>query len=145
VRGRLATNPLWRKALARWQARANGVRARGNQEIVYRLFDFRAIGVRPSLGRAAPPVTMAARDNLPFLAQISGCKRSRQQRRLVRAIDRQDDTRRMPSISSCAGPNRWSIVRLLALKRGRSDGNYCPPRPGKAGILEERMPACART
>jgi CBS domain-containing protein len=71
----MATNPLWRKALARWQAQVNGwVRARGNQEIMLTdiFFDFRAISGPHELAAALRRhVTMAARDNLPFLAQIS--------------------------------------------------------------------------
>lgn len=71
----MATNPLWRKPLARWHAQVTSwVRARGNQEIMFTdiFFDFRAISGPPELAAALRRhVTMAARDNLPFLAQIS--------------------------------------------------------------------------
>jgi signal-transduction protein with cAMP-binding, CBS, and nucleotidyltransferase domain len=42
----MATNPLWRKALAQWQSQVTGwVHSRGNQEIMFTdiFFDFRAI------------------------------------------------------------------------------------------------------
>jgi CBS domain-containing protein len=71
----MATNPLWRKSLAQWQAQVTGwVRSRGNQDIMFTdiFFDFRAISGPPELAAALRRhVTTAARDNLPFLAQIS--------------------------------------------------------------------------
>jgi len=71
----MATNPLWRKTLAQWESQVTGwVRARGSQEIMFTdmFFDFRAISGPAELAAALRRhVTMAARDNLPFLAQIS--------------------------------------------------------------------------
>jgi len=75
----MATNPLWRKRLAQWQAQVTGwVRSRGNQEIMFTdiFFDFRAISGPPELAAALRRhVTTTARDNLPFLAQISWLQR----------------------------------------------------------------------
>lgn len=71
----MATNPLWRKTLAQWQAQVTGwMRARDNQAIMFTdiFFDFRAISGPPELaGALRRLVTDAARDNLPFLAQMS--------------------------------------------------------------------------
>ena len=70
----MATNPLWRKTLEQWQAQVTGwARSRSNQAIMFTdiFFDFRAISGPPGLAAALRRhVTEAARNNLPFLAQM---------------------------------------------------------------------------
>jgi CBS domain-containing protein len=120
----MATNPLWRKALARWQVQVNGwVRARGNQEIMFTdiFFDFRAISGPPELAAALRRhVTMAARDNLPFLAQISWLQKDH-----VSSVDlfgqliARDDAEKDAIDLKLRGTKPLvEIVRLLALKNG---------------------------
>jgi CBS domain-containing protein len=120
----MATNPLWRKALAQWQAQVTGwVRARGNQEIMFTdiFFDFKAICGSPELATALRRhVTIAARDNLPFLAQISWLQH-----------DRTSSVDLFGQLIAKDGPEKDAIdlklrgtkplveiVRLLALKNG---------------------------
>jgi CBS domain-containing protein len=120
----MATNPLWRKPLAQWQAQVNRwVRARGNQEIMFTdiFFDFRSISGPPELAAALRRhVTAAARDNLPFLAQISWLQH-----------DRTSSVDLFGHLIAKDGPEQDAIdlklrgtkplveiVRLLALKNG---------------------------
>ena len=120
----MATNPLWRKTLAHWQAQVTGwVHARGNQDIMFTdiFFDFRAIAGVPDLASALRRhVTAAARDNLPFLAQISWLQH-----------DRSSNIDLFGQLIAKDGPDNDSIdlklrgtkpvvesVRLLALKNG---------------------------
>jgi CBS domain-containing protein len=120
----MATNPLWRKPLAQWQAQVTAwVRARGNQEIMFTdiFFDFRAISGPPELAAALRRhVTAAARDNLPFLAQISWLQH-----------DRAGSVDLFGQLIAKDGPGKDAIdlklrgtkplveiVRLLALKNG---------------------------
>jgi CBS domain-containing protein len=122
--GVMATNPLWRKPLAQWQAQVTGwVRARGNQEIMFTdiFFDFRAISGAPDLAAGLRRhVTAAARDNLPFLAQISWLQH-----------DRAGSVDLFGQLIAKDGPEKNAIdlklrgtkplveiVRLLALKNG---------------------------
>ena len=120
----MATNPLWRKTLSEWQAQVTGwVRMRGNQDIMFTdiFFDFRAIAGPPDLAAALRRhVTAAARDNLPFLAQISWLQH-----------DRASNIDLFGQLIAKDGPGSDSIdlklrgakplveiVRLLALKNG---------------------------
>ena len=120
----MATNPLWRKTLSEWQAQVTGwVRMRGNQDIMFTdiFFDFRAIAGPPDLPAALRRhVTAAARDNLPFLAQISWLQH-----------DRASNIDLFGQLIAKDGPGSDSIdlklrgtkplveiVRLLALKNG---------------------------
>jgi signal-transduction protein with cAMP-binding, CBS, and nucleotidyltransferase domain len=120
----MATNPLWRKTLAEWQAQLAGwVRSRGNQDVMFTdiFFDFRAVAGPPHLAAALRGhVTAAARDNLPFLAQISWLQH-----------DRGSNIDLFGQLVAKDGPEGDSIdlklrgtkplveiVRLLALKNG---------------------------
>jgi signal-transduction protein with cAMP-binding, CBS, and nucleotidyltransferase domain len=120
----MATNPLWRKTLAEWQAQVTvWVRSRGNQDIMFTdiFFDFRAIAGPTDLAAALRRhVTAAARDNLPFLAQISWLQH-----------DRASNMDLFGQLIAKDGPESDSIdlklrgtkplveiVRLLALKNG---------------------------
>jgi signal-transduction protein with cAMP-binding, CBS, and nucleotidyltransferase domain len=120
----MATNPLWRTTLMQWQAQVTGwVRSRGNQDIMFAdiFFDFRTIGGAPELAAALRRhVTASARDNLPFLAQISWLQR-----------DRASSVDLFGQLVANDGPNKDAIdlklrgtkplveiVRLLALKNG---------------------------
>jgi signal-transduction protein with cAMP-binding, CBS, and nucleotidyltransferase domain len=120
----MATNPLWRKALAQWQAQVTGwVRSRGNQEIMFTdiFFDFRAVDGSAELAAALRRhVTVAARDNVPFLAQISWLQHER-----ASSVDL------FGQLLAKDGPEKDAIdlklrgtkplvevVRLLALKNG---------------------------
>ena len=120
----MATNPLWRKTLAEWQAQVTvWVRSRGNQDIMFTdiFFDFRAIAGPPDLAAALRRhVTAAARDNLPFLAQISWLQHDRASNiDLFGQLIAKDG----PEIDSIDLKLRGTkplveIVRLLALKNG---------------------------
>jgi CBS domain-containing protein len=120
----MATNPLWRKALARWQAQVNGwVRARGNQEIMFTdiFFDFRAFSGPPELAAALRRhVTMAARDNLPFLAQISWLQKDRASSvdLFGQLIARDGPENDAIDLKLRGTKPLVEIVRLLALKNG---------------------------
>jgi CBS domain-containing protein len=120
----MATNPLWRKTLAHWQAQVNGwVRTRGNQEIMFTdiFFDFRAISGSPELAAALRRhVTMAARDNLPFLAQISWLQRDQASSvDLFGQLIATDDVEKDAIDLKLRGTKPLvEIVRLLALKNG---------------------------
>jgi signal-transduction protein with cAMP-binding, CBS, and nucleotidyltransferase domain len=141
----MATNPLWRKPLAQWQTQMTGwMRARGNQEIMFTdiFFDFRAISGPPELAAVLRRhVTAAARDNLPFLAQISWLQH-----------DRASSVDLFGQLIATDGPDadgldlklRGSkplveIVRLLALKNG-VEATGTPARLAalvEAGVLAE--------
>jgi signal-transduction protein with cAMP-binding, CBS, and nucleotidyltransferase domain len=120
----MATNPLWRKTLAQWQAQVAGwVNARGNQEIMFTdiFFDFRApFGSLDLAAALRRHVTAAAQDNLPFLAQISWLQHER-----ASSVDLfgQLIARDGPDESAIDLKLRGTkplveIVRLLALKHG---------------------------
>jgi CBS domain-containing protein len=120
----MATNPLWRKTLAQWQAQVTGwVRARGNQEIMFTdiFFDFRAIFGPPDLATALRRhVTAAARDNLPFLAQISWLQHDRASSvdlfgQLIAKDGPEEDA---IDVKLRGTKPLVEIVRLLALKNG---------------------------
>jgi signal-transduction protein with cAMP-binding, CBS, and nucleotidyltransferase domain len=141
----MATNPLWRKPLAQWQTQMTGwMRARGNQEIMFTdiFFDFRAISGPAELAAVLRRhVTAAARDNLPFLAQISWLQH-----------DRTSSVDLFGQLIATDGPDadgldlklRGSkplveIVRLLALKNG-VEATGTPARLAalvEAGVLAE--------
>jgi CBS domain-containing protein len=120
----MATNPLWRKALAQWQAQVNAwVHARGNQEIMFTdiFFDFRAIAGPPELAAALRRhVTMAARDNLPFLAQISWLQKNHASSvDLFGQLIARDGAEKDAIDLKLRGTKPLvEIVRLLALKNG---------------------------
>jgi signal-transduction protein with cAMP-binding, CBS, and nucleotidyltransferase domain len=120
----MATNPLWRKALAQWQAQVNGwVRARGNQEIMFTdiFFDFRAFSGSPELAAALRRhVTMAARDNLPFLAQISWLQKDHASSVdwFGQLIAREGAEKDAIDLKLRGTKPLVEIVRLLALKNG---------------------------
>jgi len=120
----MATNPLWRKPLAHWQAQVNGwVRARGNQEIMFTdiFFDFRAIFGSPELATALRRhVTTAARDNLPFLAQISWLQHDRTSSvdLFGQLIAKDGPEKDAIDIKLRGTKPLVEIVRLLALKNG---------------------------
>jgi CBS domain-containing protein len=120
----MATNPAWRKTLAQWQAQVAGwVRSRGNQEIMFTdiFFDFRAIAGPPELASALRRyVTAAARDNLPFLAQISWLQHDR-----ASSVDffghlvaRDGPEKDAIDLKLRGTKPLVEIVRLLALKNG---------------------------
>jgi CBS domain-containing protein len=120
----MATNLLWRKTLSHWQAQVNAwVRARGNQEIMFTdiFFDFRAISGRPELAAALRRhVTMAARDNLPFLAQISWLQKDHASSidlfgQLIARDGAEEDA---IDLKLRGTKPLVEIVRLLALKNG---------------------------
>jgi len=120
----MATNPLWRKPLAHWQAQVNGwLRARGNQEIMFTdiFFDFRAISGPPELAVALRRhVTMAARDNLPFLAQISWLQKDHAGSvdLFGQLIARDGAEKDAIDLKLRGSKPLVEIVRLLALKNG---------------------------
>jgi CBS domain-containing protein len=120
----MATNPLWRKTLAQWQAQVSGwVQARGNQEIMFTdiFFDFRSIWGPPELAAALRRhVTAAARDNLPFLAQISWLQHSYASSiDLFGQVIAQDGPEKDAIDLKLRGTKPLvEIVRLLALKSG---------------------------
>ena len=120
----MATNPLWRKPLAQWQAQVNGwVRARGNQEIMFTdiFFDFRAISGSPELAAALRRhVTSAARDNLPFLAQISWLQKDHAGSvdLFGQLITRDGIERDAIDLKLRGSKPLVEIVRLLALEHG---------------------------
>jgi CBS domain-containing protein len=122
--GVMASNPLWRKALAQWQAQVNGwVRARGNQEIMFTdiFFDFRSIWGPPELAAALRRyVTKAARDNLPFLGQISWLQKDHLSSvDLFGQLVARDGTEKNAIDLKLRGTKPLvEIVRLLALKNG---------------------------
>jgi signal-transduction protein with cAMP-binding, CBS, and nucleotidyltransferase domain len=120
----MATNPLWRKPLAQWQAQVTGwVRGRGNQQIMFTdiFFDFRVIFGSPELATALRRhVTTSARDNLPFLAQISWLQHD-----LASSVDlfgqliaKDGLERDAIDLKLRATKPLVEIVRLLALKNG---------------------------
>jgi signal-transduction protein with cAMP-binding, CBS, and nucleotidyltransferase domain len=120
----MATNPLWRKTLTQWQAQVTGwVRSRGNQEIMFTdiFFDFRAISGSPELAPALRRhVTAAARDNLPFLAQISWLQHDRTSSvdLFGRLIAKDGPDKDAIDLKLRATKPLVEIVRLLALKNG---------------------------
>jgi CBS domain-containing protein len=120
----MATNPLWRKALAQWQAQVTGwVRARGNQEIMFTdiFFDFKAICGSPELATALRRhVTIAARDNLPFLAQISWLQHDRTSSvdLFGQLIAKDGPEKNAIDLKLRGSKPLVEIVRLLALKNG---------------------------
>src|SRR6516165_4746336 len=120
----MATNPLWRKTLTQWQAQVTGwVRSRGNQEIMFTdiFFDFRAISGSPELGPALRRhVTAAARDNLPFLAQISWLQHDRTSSvdLFGQLIAKDGPDKDAIDLKLRATKPLVEIVRLLALKNG---------------------------
>lgn len=120
----MATNPLWRKPLAQWHAQVTGwVRARGNQEIMFTdiFFDFRAISGPPELAAALRRhVTMAARDNLPFLAQISWLQKDHASSvdLFGQLIARDGAEKDAIGLKLRGTKPLVEIVRLLALKNG---------------------------
>jgi CBS domain-containing protein len=141
----MATNPLWRQALAQWQAQVTGwVHSRGNQEIMFTdiFFDFRTIFGPPELAAALRRhVTAAAQNNLPFLAQISWLQH-----------DRTSSVDLFGHLIAKDGPEQDAIdlklrgtkplveiVRLLALKNG-IEATGTPARLaalGAAGVLAD--------
>src|SRR5207244_2198486 len=141
----MATNPLWRQALAQWQAQVTGwVHSRGNQEIMFTdiFFDFRTIFGPPELAAALRRhVTAAAQNNLPFLAQISWLQH-----------DRTSSVDWFGHLIAKDGPEQDAIdlklrgtkplveiVRLLALKNG-IEATGTPARLaalGAAGVLAD--------
>jgi signal-transduction protein with cAMP-binding, CBS, and nucleotidyltransferase domain len=120
----MASNPLWRKTLAQWQAQVTDwVRSRGNQEIMFTdiFFDFRAIFGSPELAPALRRhVTAAARDNLPFLAQISWLQHDRTSSvdLFGRLIAKDGPDNDAIDVKLRATKPLVEIVRLLALKNG---------------------------
>ncbi len=120
----MATNPLWRTTVAQWQAQVNGwVRSRGNQEIMFTdiFFDFRAISGAPELAAALRRhVTMAARDNLPFLAQISWLQQDHASSvdLFAQLIARDGAEKDAIDLKLRGTKPLVEIVRLLALKNG---------------------------
>lgn len=120
----MATNPLWRKTLSQWQAQVTGwARSRSNEAIMFTdiFFDFRAILGPPRLATALRNhVTETARNNLPFLAQISW-----QQREQASGVDlfgrpiaEDGPARDAIDLKLRATKPLVEIVRLLALKSG---------------------------
>src|SRR5262249_48500686 len=120
----MATNPLWRKTLSQWQAQVTGwVRSRGNEEIMFTdiFFDFRAICGSPELAPALRRhVTAAARDNLPFLAQISWLQHDRASSvdLFGQLIAKDGPDKDAIDLKLRATKPLVEIVRLLALKNG---------------------------
>jgi signal-transduction protein with cAMP-binding, CBS, and nucleotidyltransferase domain len=120
----MATNPLWRKTLQGWQAQvASWVYTRGNQDIMFTdiFFDFRAIfGPRELADALRHHVTAAARDNVPFLAQISWLQHDRASSLdLFGQLIAQDGPEKDAIDLKLRGTKPLvEIVRLLALKNG---------------------------
>ncbi len=120
----MATNSLWRKTLTQWQAQVTGwVRSRDNQEIMFTdiFFDFRAISGSPELAPALRRhVTAAARDNLPFLAQISWLQHDRTSSvdLFGQLIAKDGPDKDAIDLKLRATKPLVEIVRLLALKNG---------------------------
>jgi signal-transduction protein with cAMP-binding, CBS, and nucleotidyltransferase domain len=148
----MATNPLWRKTLAQWQAQVAGwVRARGNQEIMFTdiFFDFRAIFGRPELSAALRhQVTAAAQDNLPFLAQISWLQHDRASSvdLFGQLVGRDGPEKDAIDLKLRGSKPLVEIVRLLALRNG-VDATATPARLAalaEAGVLAEQDAAKLR-
>jgi CBS domain-containing protein len=122
----MATNPLWRKNLAQWQAQVGGwVNARGNQEIMFTdiFFDFRAAFGSLDLAAALRQhVTAAAQDNLPFLAQISWLQHERASSvdLFGQLIAKDGPEENAIDLKLRGSKPLVEIVRLLALKHGIS-------------------------
>jgi len=120
----MATNRLWRTTLARWQAQVtNWVRSRGNQEIMFTdiFFDFRAVWGPPELAAALRlHVTASARDNLPFLAQISWLQHDHASNvdLFGQLIARDGPDQDAIDLKLRGTKPLVEIVRLLALKNG---------------------------
>jgi CBS domain-containing protein len=122
----MATNPLWRKTLTQWQAQVTGwMRSRGNQAVMFTdiFFDFRAVSGPPEFATTLRHlVTEAARDNLPFLAQMSWLQQEQASRvdlfgHLIANDGPCDDA---IDLKLRATKPLVEIVRLLALKTGIS-------------------------
>jgi signal-transduction protein with cAMP-binding, CBS, and nucleotidyltransferase domain len=120
----MATNPLWRKSLAQWQAQVTGwMRSRGNQAIMFTdiFFDFRAVAGPPELAAALRRlVTEAARDNLPFLAQVSWLQQEQASRvdLFGHLVANDGPDKDAVDLKLRATKPLVEIVRLLALKSG---------------------------
>ncbi len=140
----MATNPLWRKTLPQWQAQVTGwARSRSNEALMFTdiFFDFRAIFGPPALATTLRHhVTETARNNQPFLAQMSWQRKEQMSNvdlfgRLIAedgaAADGIDLKLRaiMPLVQ---------IVRLLALKSGVEATGTAARLAGlaEAGVLE---------
>src|SRR5262249_10008749 len=122
--GVMATNPVWCKALAQWQVQVTGwVRSRGNQEIMFTdiFFDFRASDRSAELAATLRRhVTTAARDNVPFLAQISWLQHERASSvDLFGQLIAKDGPEKNAIDLKLRGTKPLvEVVRLLALKNG---------------------------
>jgi CBS domain-containing protein len=122
--GVMATNPLWRKTLAKWQAQVTGwMRSRGNEDIMFTdiFFDFRSISGPPLLESALRRhVTEAARDNLPFLAQMSWLQKEQASNfdLFGQLVARDGPGKNAMDLKLRATKPLVEIVRLLALKSG---------------------------
>ena len=148
----MATNPLWCKSLAQWQAQVTGwVRSRGNQDIMFTdiFFDFRAISGPPELAAALRRhVTTTTRDNLPFLAQISWLQHDHASSvDLFGQLIAKDGTEQDAIDLKLRGTKPLvEIVRLLALQNG-IEATGTPARLAAlhaAGVLAQEDAASLR-
>ena len=120
----MATNPLWRKTLPQWQAQVTGwARSRSNEALMFTdiFFDFRAIFGPPELATALRHhVTETARDNLPFLAQMSWQRKEQASNvdLFGRVIAEDGPEADAIDLKLRAIMPLVQIVRLLALKSG---------------------------
>ena len=139
----MATNPLWRKTLSQWQAQVTGwARSRSNEALMFTdiFFDFRSIFGRPDLATSLRHhVTKTARDNLPFLAQMSWRQKERVSNvdlfgRLIAEDGPEADA---VDVKLRAIMPLVQIVRLLALKSGVEATGTTARLAGlmKAGVL----------
>jgi len=120
----MATNPLWRKTLTDWQAQVTGwVRSRGNEAIMFTdiFFDFRSVSGPPAFaGALRRHVTEAARNNLPFLAQMSWLQKEQASSvdLFGQLIAKDGPEKNAIDLKLRATNPLVEIVRLLALKSG---------------------------
>ncbi len=120
----MATNPLWRKSLQQWRTQVTQwMGSRGNEAMMFTdiFYDFRDIAGPPELaGALRRHVTEAARDNLPFLAQMSWLQKDHTSSVDVfgQLIAKDGPEQDAIDLKLRATKPLVEIVRLLALKSG---------------------------
>jgi len=120
----MATNPLWRKTLQQWRMQVTEwMNARGNEAIMFTdiFYDFRGVAGPPEIADALRRhVTGAARNNLPFLAQMSWLQREHASSVDVfgQLIAKDGPEKDAIDLKLRATKPLIEIVRLLALKNG---------------------------
>lgn len=134
----MATNPLWRKTLRQWRAQVTEwMTSRGNEAIMLTdiFYDFRGIAGPPELAAALRRhVTDAARNNLPFLAQMSWLQKDHASSvdMFGQVIARDGPEKDAIDLKLRATKPLIEIVRLLALKNGIASTGTLPRLSGLA-------------